>query len=335
MKKRPNILMVALLFVFALFLAACGNDGGENGNADNNGEEPDFMNILTGGTSGTYYPLGGEMASVIEDETDIQADAVSSNATADNIVDLSAGEAEIAMVQTDVMSDAVDGINSFEDEEKVENLQAIGSLYPETIQIVTTEDMDIDSIEDLEGKKVSMGAPGSGTYVNAEQILDLYGISIDDIESSDLDFEESIDDIQDGNIDAAFVTAGTPTGAVEELGATEDVKLLTVDEDKADELIEEYPFYTKETIDADTYDSIDDDVDTVAVLAMLATRDDISEDTIYDVTKAIYEHTDEMSHDKAKQISTDTALEGIDIDVHPGAEKYFDEEGVEADDEDE
>ncbi|HLR53998.1 MAG TPA: TAXI family TRAP transporter solute-binding subunit, partial [Pseudogracilibacillus sp.] len=175
MKKRPNILMVALLFVFALFLAACGNDGGENGNADNNGEEPDFMNILTGGTSGTYYPLGGEMASVIEDETDIQADAVSSNATADNIVDLSAGEAEIAMVQTDVMSDAVDGINSFEDEEKVENLQAIGSLYPETIQIVTTEDMDIDSIEDLEGKKVSMGAPGSGTYVNAEQILDLYG----------------------------------------------------------------------------------------------------------------------------------------------------------------
>lgn len=335
MKKRPNILMVALLFVFALFLAACGNDGGENGNADNNGEEPDFMNILTGGTSGTYYPLGGEMASVIEDETDIQADAVSSNATADNIVDLSAGEAEIAMVQTDVMSDAVDGINSFEDEEKVENLQAIGSLYPETIQIVTTEDMDIDSIEDLEGKKVSMGAPGSGTYVNAEQILDLYGISIDDIESSDLDFEESIDDIQDGNIDAAFVTAGTPTGAVEELGATEDVKLLTVDEDKADELIEEYPFYTKETIDADTYDSIDDDVDTVAVLAMLATRDDISEDTIYDVTKAIYEHTDEMSHDKAKQISTDTALEGIDIDVHPGAEKYFDEEGVEPDDEDE
>src|SRR5699024_4097256 len=171
MKKRPNIFMVDLLFVFALYLAACSNDGGENGNADNNGEETDFMNILTGGTSGTYYPLGGEMASVIEDETDIQADAVSSNATADNIVDLSAGEAELAMVQTDVMSDAVDGINSFEDEEKVENLQAIGSLYPETIQIVTTEDIDIDSIEDLEGKKDSMGAPGSGTYVNADQIL--------------------------------------------------------------------------------------------------------------------------------------------------------------------
>lgn len=333
MKKRHNILIVALLFTFALFLAACGDDGDGNGNSDNNGEEPDFMNILTGGTSGTYYPLGGEMASIIEDETDIQADAVSSNATADNIVDLSAGEAEIAMVQTDVMSDAVDGINSFEDEEKVENLQAIGSLYPETIQIVTTEDMGIDSIEDLEGKKVSMGAPGSGTYVNAEQILDLYGISIDDIESSDLDFEESIDDIQDGNIDAAFVTAGTPTGAVEELGATEDVKLLSVDEDKADELIDEYPFYTKETIDADTYDSIDDDVDTVAVLAMLVARDDISEDTIYEVTKAIYDHTDDMSHDKAKQISTDTALEGIDIDLHPGAEKYFDEEGVEKEDE--
>lgn len=333
MKKRHHILTVALLFIFALFLAACGDNGDAGGDGNNNGEEPDFMNILTGGTSGTYYPLGGEMASIIEDETDIQADAVSSNATADNIVDLSAGEAEIAMVQTDVMSDAVDGINSFEDEEKVENLEAIGSLYPETIQIVTTEDMGIDSIEDLEGKKVSMGAPGSGTYVNAEQILDLYGISIDDIESSDLDFEESIDDIQDGNIDAAFVTAGTPTGAVEELGATEDVKLLPVDEDKADELIDEYPFYTKETIEEDTYDSIDEDIDTVAVQAMLAARDDISEDTIYEVTKAIYDHTDDMSHDKAKQITTDTALEGIDIDLHPGAEKFFDEEGVEKEDE--
>src|SRR5699024_8630411 len=122
MKTRPNILMVALLFVFALFLEACGNDRGAHVHAHNEEGDPDFMNILTGGTSWTYYPLGGEMASVIEDETDIQADAVSSNATADNIVDLSAGEAEIAMVQTDVMSDAVDGINSFEDEEKVENL---------------------------------------------------------------------------------------------------------------------------------------------------------------------------------------------------------------------
>src|SRR5699024_6390101 len=120
MKKRHNILMAALLLVLALFLAACGDNGNADGDGNNNGEEPDFMNILTGGTSGTYYPLGGGMASIIEDATEIQADAVSSNATADNIVYLSAGEAENAIVQTDVMSDSVDGINSFEDEEKVE-----------------------------------------------------------------------------------------------------------------------------------------------------------------------------------------------------------------------
>lgn len=335
MKKRKFIIGIALLFGIALFLSACGgDDNASGGNGDGNGEEPDSLNILTGGTSGTYYPLGGEMASIIEEETDMDADAVSSNATADNIVDLSSGEAEIAMVQTDVMSDAEDGINSFEDEDKVENLEAMGSLYPETIQIVTTEDTGIDTIDDLKGKEVSMGAPGSGTYVNAEQILEVYGMSIDDVESSDLDFEESVDDIKDGNIDAAFVTAGTPTGAVEELGATEDVKLLTVDDDKAEELMDEYPFYAKETIDADTYDSIDEDVDTVAVLAMLAVRDDLSEDTVYDITKAIYDHTDDMSHDKAKEITLDTALDGIDIDMHPGAQKYFDEEGVEEEDDD-
>src|SRR5699024_10521456 len=182
------------MLVLSLFLVACGDsdDDASEGSDGDNGDDaaadgPDFLSMLTGGTSGTYYPLGGAIAKIISDETGIQTDAISSNASADNIIALRDGEAEIAMTQTDVAAYAVDGINVFEGE-PVDNVAALGSLYPETVQIVTTEKSGIKTVDDLAGKKVSVGAPGSGTYVNAEQILEVYGLSMDDIEEQHLDF---------------------------------------------------------------------------------------------------------------------------------------------------
>ncbi|KAB8125555.1 TAXI family TRAP transporter solute-binding subunit [Gracilibacillus oryzae] len=352
MKKRKWILLILSLSVMSFVLIACGSDSSENevkeeeqsetteteteeesaGNEEAAEEEAaeeetlEFLSMLTGGTSGTYYPLGGEMASIITDATGVQTDALSSNASADNVVALQNGEAELAFVQTDVMDHAVQGINSF-DGNPVENVQAIGSLYPETIQIVTKKDSGIASVEDLAGKKVSVGAPGSGTYINAEQILEIYGMSMDDIEAQNLDFGESTGGIQDGNIDAAFITSGTPTGAVEGLAATVDVAIVPIDEGKIDELIEKYPFYAKDTITAGTY-GLEEDVVTVAVLAMLAVTDNVPEDIGYEITKAIYENAGTMAHDKASFITTDSALDGIGIELHPGAKKYFDEQGV-------
>ncbi len=335
--KRLLFMLISLLAI-SLFLVACGSDDSEvEGDADSNSgdggeateEAPDFLSILTGGgTSGTYYPLGGEMASTITDATGIQTDALSSNASADNVIALQEGEAELAFVQTDVIDNAVNGVNAFEGN-KVENVQAIGSLYPETIQIVTTKDSGISSVEDLAGKKVSVGAPGSGTYINAEQILEIHGMTIDDIDAQNLDFGESTGGIQDGNIDAAFITAGTPTGAVEGLGATVDVSIIPIAEEKINELVEKYPFYAKDTVKKGTY-GLEEDVNTVAVLAMLAVTDDVPEDTVYEITKAIYENADSMAHDKASLISLETALDGIGIEVHPGAQKYFDEKGISA-----
>ncbi len=161
MKLKRLLFMLISLLAISLFLVACGSDDSEvEGDADSNSgdggeateEAPDFLSILTGGTSGTYYPLGGEMASTITDATGIQTDALSSNASADNVIALQEGEAELAFVQTDVIDNAVNGVNAFEGN-KVENVQAIGSLYPETIQIVTTKDSGISSVEDLAGKK--------------------------------------------------------------------------------------------------------------------------------------------------------------------------------------
>nr|WP_279169377.1 TAXI family TRAP transporter solute-binding subunit [Providencia huaxiensis] len=290
-------------------------------------ENPKFLSMLTGGTGGTYYPLGGAIAKIVSDETGIQTDALSSNASADNIIALNDGEAEIAFTQTDVAAYAIDGVNNFEGR-KVDNIQALGSLYPETVQIITTDKSGIKAVSDLKGKKVSVGAPGSGTYVSAEQILEVYGLSMKDIRAQHLDFGESVGGIQDGNIDAAFITAGTPTGAVEQLTASAKVNVVPVDGDEAKALIDKYPFYGVDTIKEGTY-GLSNDVNSVAVLAMLVVQKDLPEDAVYNITKAIYENLDKIAHAKASEISLDKALDGIGFDLHPGAKKYFEEKGLE------
>lgn len=323
--KKNSFLALSMVLVLSLFLAACG--GGDNGSSGEGGsEDPKFLSMLTGGTSGTYYPLGGAMAKIIGDKTDISTDAVSSNASADNVIALSEGDAELAFVQTDVMANAVEGTNAFEGK-AVDNVLAIGSLYPETIQIVTKADSGISSVEDLKGKTVSVGAPGSGTYINAQQILEVHGMSMDDINAQNLDFGESTGGIQDGNIDAAFITSGTPTGAVEGLSASTAVSIVPIAQDKIDELVEQYPYYAADTIEAGTY-NMENEVTTVAVLAMLAVSKDLSEDLVYEITKAIYENTGDIAHAKGEFITLETATDGIGIDFHPGAEKYFKEQGL-------
>ncbi|QMT16470.1 TAXI family TRAP transporter solute-binding subunit [Planococcus maritimus] len=306
----------------SVLLAGCGDDAateGEGGGA----AEPEFISVLTGGTTGTYYPLGGAMATIIENETGIDTTAEVSQASAANMTSLADGTGEIAFVQTDTAFYASEGSNMFEGE-VIDSVSAIGALYPETIQIVTTEGSGVTAFEDLAGKSVSVGAPGSGTYINAEQLLEIHGMTMDDIDAQNLDFGESQESLQSGQIDAAFITAGTPTGAVESLSATSDVNIVPVAADKAAELIEKYPYYAEDVVPSGTY-GLTEEVPTVSVLAMLVVQNDISEDTVYDITKAIYENTDQIQHAKAEFIKAETALDGIGIDIHPGAQRYFDE----------
>jgi uncharacterized protein len=329
MKKKRFHLSMVILLTISMILAACGNkeEGGEKP-ANEAEEKPQFISILTGGTGGTYYPLGGSFASIIKDATGIDANAETSGASAENMTTLKNGDAEIAFSQTDIASYAAEGKLMFENN-KVENVKAIATLYPETIQIVTTKESGITSVEDLKGKKVSVGAPGSGTVANAEQILEVHGMTFEDIQKQDLSFDESTQGIQDGTIDAAFVTAGTPTGAVESLGATEDVVIVPIEQDKIDAIIEKYPFYVKDEVPSGTY-GLESAVTTVAVQAMLVASSDLVDDVVYEITKAIFENLDKVTHAKGKLIKVENALNGVGIDVHPGAQKYFDEKGVKA-----
>ncbi|MBT2581752.1 TAXI family TRAP transporter solute-binding subunit [Planococcus sp. ISL-109] len=306
----------------SVFLAGCGDDTATDGEGGES-TDPEFISILTGGTTGTYYPLGGAMATIIENETGVDTTAEVSQASAANMTALADGTGEIAFVQTDTAFYASEGSNMFEGE-VIDSVSAIGALYPETIQIVTTEGSGISSVEDLAGKSVSVGAPGSGTYINAEQILEIHGMTMDDINAQNLDFGESQESLQSGQVQAAFITAGTPTGAVESLSATSDVNIVPVSAEKAGELIEKYPYYAEAVVPSGTY-GLTEDVPTVSVLAMLVVQNDISEDLVYDITKAIYENTDQIQHAKSEYIQAETALEGIGIDIHPGAQRYFDE----------
>ena len=330
MSKKKFNLVLGVALAGSVFLAGCGDDSadsGETGGESAGSENPEFLSILTGGTTGTYYPLGGAMATIIGDETGINTTAEVSQASAANMTALADGAGDdtgvIAFVQTDTAFYASEGSNMF-DGEVIDTVSAIGALYPETIQLVTIEGSGITSFEDLAGKSVSVGAPGSGTYINAEQLLEIHGMTMDDIDAQNLDFGESQESLQSGQIDAAFITAGTPTAAVESLNATADVLIVPVAQDKADELIEKYPYYAHDTVPEGVY-GLTEDVPTVSVLAMLVVQNKLSEDLVYDITKAIYENTDQIQHAKAEFIQAETALDGIGIDIHPGAQRYFDE----------
>ncbi|MCA0988869.1 TAXI family TRAP transporter solute-binding subunit [Guptibacillus algicola] len=320
-KKRIFSLFVALLSI-SVVLGACGSGGGDGASGS-----PKELSLLTGGTGGTYFPLGGEIATSIQENTDIEsANAQSSGASVENMQTLQSGDADVAFTQTDIAAYATKGELMFEDG-KVDNVQAIGTLYPETIQVVTLKESGISSIEDLKGKKVSVGAPGSGTYANAEQVLEVHGITMDDIDAQHLAFDESTEGIQDGNIDAAFITSGTPTGAVEGLSAVKPVNVLPIEQDMIDKLIEKYPYYAKDTIKSGTY-GLEEDTTTVAVLAMLVARSDLDEEYVYNITKSIFDNADKITHAKGEFITADSALNGVGIDLHPGAKKYFDEKGI-------
>ncbi|MBD1381014.1 TAXI family TRAP transporter solute-binding subunit [Bacillus sp. IB182487] len=320
---------MAMTLAISMLMAACG--GGSEGASGDSGEggsgESKELSLLTGGTGGTYYPLGGEIANLWGNEANVSVTAQTSGASAENMQTLKDGDAEIAFSQTDIATYAVEGKEMFEGK-AVDNVSAVASLYPETIQIVTTKNSGIKSVEDLKGKAVSIGAPGSGVNINATQILEIHGMSVNDIKHQNLSFDESTDGIQSGSIDAAFVTAGAPTAAVDSLSVQEEVVIVPLADDKMKELQEAYPYYANDKVPAGTY-KIEEDVNTVAVNAMLVASNDLDEETVYNMTKALFEKTDSISNAKGDFIKAETALDGIgDLPLHPGAKKYFDEKGI-------
>ena len=311
-------LLSALLVMIIAVVAGCGGE---------QQAEKKFLNIATGGTAGTYYPIGGAMAEILNNEiAGMNASAQSTGATVANINMLNEGSVDMAIVQNDITYYAANGVEMFKDK-KVDCLKGIATLYPETCQIVTLESTGIKNVADLKGKRVAVGAMGSGVEANARQIMEAYGISYDDITVQYLSFAEAASALKDGNVDAAFVTAGYPTAAIQDIASQNKVRLVSLDSAKADELIAKYPFYTKITVPAGTYAGFDEDVTTVSVMAMLVCTDKVDEALGYDITKAIFTHLDRIqaAHAVGKLITKEGAVKGMPIEMNAGADKFFKE----------
>ena len=307
----------AVLAAAAVLFTGC------NGNADVEGKK--FLNIGTGGTAGTYYPIGGAIAEVLNKEIPgMSASAQSTGASVANINMLSDGEVDLATVQNDIAYYAAHGTEMFQDK-KVDGLQGIASLYPETCQFVTLKSSGIKSLAELKGKRVAVGAAGSGVEANVRQILAAYGVTYDDIDAQYLSFAEGASALKDGNVDVAVLTAGYPTASVQDIASQNPLRLLPVEGKIADALIAQYPFYTKTVIPAGTYAGFDEEVPSVAVMAMLVAGPTVNDDLGYCVTKAIFSNLDRLqaAHAVGKQIAKDTAKTGMSLPMNAGAEKYF------------
>lgn len=322
MKKamKKMIMAGALCVAGAALMAGCGGDSGSSA-----GGGKQFLNIATGGTAGTYYPLGGAIAELLNQNIKgMNASAQSTGASVANVNMLKDGSVDIAFIQNDIAYYAANGKEMFKDN-KVESIRGIAALYPETVQFVTTADKGIKSIADLKGKKVAVGASGSGAEANARQILGAYGLTYDDIDAQYLSFGEAADALKDGNVDVGVVVAGFPTAAIQDLAANKSAALVNIDAEHADKLMKQYPYFTKITVPKGTYPGQEEDVNTVAVKCVIVTTDKLSDDLGEQIVKAIYEHLDRMkaAHAVGKYITKDTALEGMSIKMNAGAEKYL------------
>ena len=323
MKAKKMVAAFLAMAAATALIAGCG--GGDK--KESSGGEKKFINIATGGTSGTYYPLGGALADILNKNVKgANASAQSTGASVANVNLLKEGKVDIGFIQNDISYYAVNGVEMFKDK-AVKNLKGLATLYPETIQIVTTKKTGIKTFADIKGKRVAVGAAGSGTEANARQILEAAGITYDDIKVQYRSFGEAASALKDGNVDVAFVTAGFPTAAIQDLATQHEVVLLPVDSAMADALIKKYPYYTKIKIPAKTYNNVDTDVEAVAVKCMLVVTDKMSDELGYDIVKALYSNLDRMkaAHNVAKLITKETAKEGMSIPLNKGAEKFFNE----------
>ena len=286
------------------------------------------LNFTTGGDQGTYYGFGGVVAGKVGEATSTKVTAITSGGSKANIEAMAAGDAQLGFVQTDVGAYAYEGTRLFD--AKVDNFSTVANLYMEQVQIVTLDE-SIKTVADLAGKNVSVGASGSGVYFNAVDVLGAYGLDVEkDINPTYQSFGDSVEALQDGKIDAAFVVAGAPTTAVTSLATTKQVYLVSLDQEHIDALIAESPYYSPNTIAADVYGT-PADVTTVAVGAVVIARDDVSAEDVYNFMFGTFENLESITaaHAKGAELSLEFAASYGAVPYHPGAVEYYKEKGIE------
>ncbi len=332
------LLTATLTVILSLGLIACGapqGSGGGDGGGGTGGGQEDFKTDLqlgTGSVGGVYFPLGQELANILTDNIDVEGFNVSSvetGASVDNLAQISQGNLQLGIAQNNTAQQAVAGEGEFEGG-AVDNAGFMGQLYPEAISIITLESAGINTPADLAGKRVAIGPPGGATRGAADLVLGAYGIEEGDYQAFEEDFSTAQTKLQDGNLDASIEVVGVPSASISELQATTgEVKLIPLSSE-AQQQIQEESGYRPYEIPADSYDFLEGPLPSVSAFAtMFGSTTQVSPDLGYQITKTIYEQADQITLAQKQFINVDSALEGRgDLPLHPGAERYFEEEGV-------
>jgi TRAP transporter TAXI family solute receptor len=285
------------------------------------------LRLATGGATGTYYAYGSALAGILEKRLKLPVHVRETAASIANVELVERGAVDFAFVQNDVMTYAYNGTGIFSAEGAKKNIAAVAGLYSEVCQLVSGG--DISETGGLKGKRVSIGEPGSGTALNAEQIFEVFDIKLSDMSIVHLGFGDSARELGAQNIDAFFCTAGTPTPAVAALAAERKISLIPIGEARTRLLISRYPFYTPYTVPAGTYAGIDEETQAAAVRAALIARAELSAEDVYNLVIALFESaSDSAAHPKAAELKPESAVAGIPIPFHPGALRYYREQGI-------
>jgi TRAP transporter TAXI family solute receptor len=288
-----------------------------------------FINVLTGGTSGVYYPMGVALSKIFGDKIpNVKTQVQATKASVENLVLLEQGRGEIAFTLGDSLKAAWDGDEEAGFKAKLGKLRAIGAIYPNYIQVVATKESGIKTLTDLKGKSLSVGAPKSGTELNTRVILKAAGMAYNDLGKVEyLPFAESVDLMKNRQLGATLQSAGLGVASLKDLSNAMEINVVAVPKEIVDKI--GAPFVSA-TIPAKTYTGQDEPVQTAAVVNYLVTREGVSEDTVYQMTKLVYESIPELAaaHSAGKDIKLDGALAGVPIPLHPGAQRYFKEKGL-------
>ena len=289
------------------------------------------LSIATGGTGGVYYPIGGGLAEMINNHIEgASATAEVTGASVENMGLIMRGDADLALALADTVYQAYNGTGDFEGRQ-IENTRALASVYPNAVQLVTLADSDIQSLEDLKGKRVSVGAPGSGTELNARALLEANGITYDDFTPQRLNFNETADAIRDGDIDAGFWSVGPPTSSILNLAATRDIRLIGFSDEEIENAREAEPVFAPYELRAGMYEGMDEAVRTISIPNVLVVNADMDEELAYELTKLLFERTDELIavHPAANDTTVEFSIDSTPVPFHDGALRYYEEVGAE------
>lgn len=332
---------LAMLLGATLVLSACGDDSGDTSEETDGAEstegseetaegdgaslETNLVTIATGGSSGPYNIIATTLAEGYSSEFGTNSRTQATGASAENMNLLAEEKVEMAFVMSDALMQAVNGEETFA--EPIENVQQIAALYPNYVQLISTDGAGIESVEDLAGKRVAVGDQNSGVEIATRAVLEAHGLSYDDMEVDYLGYAEASEAMRGGQLDAAFLTSGLPNASVMELQNSVDLKIVPIEAEAVEVLSEDADYFEALDIPADTYGN-EEAVPTVAIMNALVVRSDLSEDDVYNLTKYMFENLERLgnAHQAATDISIETGQESAVIDIHPGAQRFYDEQ---------